>query len=109
RNVFLVYRSRVYPRITLYPYAALVRSSPDAGAGGSGGATPCGTNDDCHDGDRCTADICRPDGTCAHAGVPLCCDADSQCDDGLLDRKSTRLNSSHVKISYAVSCLKKKT
>src|SRR5690606_39840440 len=25
------------------------------------------------------------------------------------DRKSTRLNSSHVKISYAVSCLKKKT
>src|SRR5436309_12582228 len=28
---------------------------------------------------------------------------------GLLDRKSTRLNSSHVKISYAVFCLKKKT
>src|SRR5690606_42022822 len=30
-----------------------------------------------------------------HAGVPV-------------DRKSTRLNSSHVKISYAVFCLKKK-
>src|SRR5690606_40089238 len=31
-------------------------------------------------------------------------------DDGAeaLDRKSTRLNSSHVKISYAVFCLKKK-
>src|SRR5215475_980237 len=28
---------------------------------------------------------------------------------GLQDRKSTRLNSSHVKISYAVFCLKKKT
>src|SRR5690606_30915703 len=28
--------------------------------------------------------------------------------DGNLDRKSTRLNSSHVKISYAVFCLKKK-
>src|SRR5690554_7381419 len=28
--------------------------------------------------------------------------------DGLLDRKSTRLNSSHVRISYAVFCLKKK-
>src|SRR5690606_40695431 len=28
---------------------------------------------------------------------------------GKLDRKSTRLNSSHVKISYAVFCLKKKT
>src|SRR5690606_28310377 len=26
---------------------------------------------------------------------------------GILDRKSTRLNSSHVKISYAVFCLKK--
>src|SRR5699024_12287642 len=28
--------------------------------------------------------------------------------DGRLDRKSTRLNSSHVSISYAVFCLKKK-
>src|SRR5690606_39830063 len=28
---------------------------------------------------------------------------------GSRDRKSTRLNSSHVKISYAVFCLKKKT
>src|SRR5690625_5798762 len=27
---------------------------------------------------------------------------------GLVDRKSTRLNSSHVAISYAVFCLKKK-
>src|SRR5690606_42022530 len=30
-------------------------------------------------------------------------------DDAVRDRKSTRLNSSHVKISYAVFCLKKKT
>src|SRR5690349_24619607 len=28
---------------------------------------------------------------------------------GAADRKSTRLNSSHVEISYAVFCLKKKT
>src|SRR2546430_13512954 len=28
---------------------------------------------------------------------------------GFLDRKSTRLNSSHSQISYAVFCLKKKT
>src|SRR5690554_7059848 len=28
---------------------------------------------------------------------------------GIEDRKSTRLNSSHVRISYAVFCLKKKT
>src|SRR5690606_40230338 len=30
-------------------------------------------------------------------------------DSGTRDRKSTRLNSSHVKISYAVFCLKKKS
>src|SRR5699024_11827133 len=29
--------------------------------------------------------------------------------ESILDRKSTRLNSSHVSISYAVFCLKKKT
>src|SRR5690606_41016862 len=29
-------------------------------------------------------------------------------DPGFADRKSTRLNSSHVKISYAIFCLKKK-
>src|SRR3712207_7233940 len=28
--------------------------------------------------------------------------------DGVIDRKSTRLNSSHANISYAVFCLKKK-
>src|SRR2546430_7163355 len=31
-----------------------------------------------------------------------------RCEDGPLDRKSTRLNSSHSQISYAVFCLKKK-
>src|SRR5690606_41482463 len=43
------------------------------------------------------------------------CSSSSRCvgarnclDCGALDRKSTRLNSSHVKISYAVFCLKKK-
>src|SRR5436309_3917131 len=30
------------------------------------------------------------------------------CSEERVDRKSTRLNSSHVKISYAVFCLKKK-
>src|SRR6202044_4283017 len=34
--------------------------------------------------------------------------ADGNRSDGEGDRKSTRLNSSHVKISYAVFCLKKK-
>src|SRR5690606_40968699 len=36
---------------------------------------------------------------CQHLAGPV---------DDLGDRKSTRLNSSHVKISYAVFCLKKK-
>src|SRR5215475_14679707 len=37
------------------------------------------------------------------APTPRCC-----CPPMAIDRKSTRLNSSHVKISYAVFCLKKK-
>src|SRR5260221_8943648 len=41
--------------------------------------------------------IVRPPG---HAGIMLA---------GVLDRKSTRLNSSHTVISYAVFCLKKKS
>src|SRR5690606_41943887 len=38
-----------------------------------------------------------------HVGVPL-----PAVHPRAVDRKSTRLNSSHVKISYAVFCLKKK-
>src|SRR5690606_39337962 len=38
----------------------------------------------------------RPDRRCCRSAAPR------------TDRKSTRLNSSHVKISYAVFCLKKK-
>src|SRR5690606_39367553 len=34
--------------------------------------------------------------------------ASEACKSGKVDRKSTRLNSSHVKISYAVFCLKNK-
>src|SRR5438045_7118972 len=44
-------------------------------------------------GDRAAADVLVADG----AGIV-----------DLLDRKSTRLNSSHLGISYAVFCLKKK-
>src|SRR5690606_41907801 len=36
------------------------------------------------------------------------CDCPRFIRDAITDRKSTRLNSSHVKISYAVFCLKKK-
>src|SRR5690606_41185544 len=41
-----------------------------------------------------------------HPSPPSATVAASSC---VPDRKSTRLNSSHVKISYAVFCLKKKT
>src|SRR5690606_39418747 len=49
-------------------------------------------------------------------GTSLCCktqEGDTEwflvhCTARMEDRKSTRLNSSHVKISYAVFCLKKK-
>src|SRR5438445_8268978 len=34
---------------------------------------------------------------------------DGEVASGVIDRKSTRLNSSHANISYAVFCLKKKT
>src|SRR5439155_11499241 len=39
----------------------------------------------------------------------VCCKAQGLLLPEALDRKSTRLNSSHVAISYAVFCLKKKT
>src|SRR5215510_6220111 len=44
------------------------------------------------------------------APFPHCLDANTHAepDSGTSDRKSTRLNSSHVAISYAVFCLKKK-
>src|SRR5690606_2921219 len=40
--------------------------------------------------------------------TPLITASDTEGAGEMLDRKSTRLNSSHVKISYAVFCLKKK-
>src|SRR5438874_7132869 len=72
------------PRSTLFPYTTLFRSEPSGG------------------GVRRPGDIFRPDsGRPAH---PDSVRVGSHC----RDRKSTRLNSSHVEISYAVFCLKKK-
>src|SRR5436309_7825586 len=67
------------PRSTLFPYTTLFRSGKFRG--------PIATE----------IDILVK---AAHQGCHLV--------DVELDRKSTRLNSSHVKISYAVFCLKKK-
>src|SRR3712207_9492410 len=50
----------------------------------------------------CRADAARRSG--GHSPGPRC----GRTDSGGTDRKSTRLNSSHANISYAVFCLKKK-
>src|SRR2546430_8920007 len=69
------------PRSTLFPYTTLFRS-PSAGVGGSTG-------------------VGSGSGSGSHVELNAN-DARTE------DRKSTRLNSSHSQISYAVFCLKKK-
>src|SRR2546426_4775224 len=73
------------PRSTLFPYTTLFRSEILAGQLAIGM--------------RAAHQLVQP------IFLPLV--ARRGCDD--LDRKSTRLNSSHLVISYAVFCLKKKT
>src|SRR2546427_11484165 len=71
------------PRSTLFPYTTLFRSRADAGA-----RTLTGLVTGLRNGEN-----------------ELSVDAKGN---GKGDRKSTRLNSSHSQISYAVFCLKKK-
>src|SRR5690606_42011304 len=88
------------PRSTLFPYTTLFRSS------GLIDSTQC--NDP--DFRKLLSDACAKFNSVSVREI------DVQQNDvriGILfqkfkDRKSTRLNSSHVKISYAVFCLKKK-
>src|SRR5436309_11770011 len=77
------------PRSTLFPYTTLFRSVRREHRGVRGGLV-----DDVAAEQRRTND--------AGDGVHRVAHAEAA------DRKSTRLNSSHVKISYAVFCLKKK-
>src|SRR5256885_11205748 len=72
------------PRSTLFPYTTLFRSRTALGARRSAALARRGPD--------------RGPGRGARAGRPA----------HLRDRKSTRLNSSHLVISYAVFCLKKK-
>src|SRR2546428_4063400 len=79
------------PRSTLFPYTTLFRSV------GKRGPAPSAEDDPERDPDdeRRQRDRRRlPGDGCRHLAVE--------------DRKSTRLNSSHDQISYAVFCLKKK-
>src|SRR2546426_4837556 len=83
------------PRSTLFPYTTLFRSL----AGESGQ----------HHGDVRAVRASRhpaPAGTCAAVSQDGACHRPGA--DHAGDRKSTRLNSSHLVISYAVFCLKKK-
>src|SRR2546427_4832572 len=85
------------PRSTLFPYTTLFRS---LGGGADQEGAECGAADD-------DQFVGLPEGTQAAVGTEVAPDhADD--DDQESDRKSTRLNSSHSQISYAVFCLKKK-
>src|SRR3712207_7607658 len=89
------------PRSTLFPYTTLFRSE---GAGGL--RTPCALS-------SVSTASCRFDETHHLIGEPRTADVQSRASLHRLgaiheDRKSTRLNSSHANISYAVFCLKKK-
>src|SRR5688572_32130187 len=81
------------PRSTLFPYTTLFRSDPaDLDQGPPGAGCPVATAGERRDRWRAVRRA-RPLAGCLVIQ---------------LDRKSTRLNSSHSQISYAVFCLKKK-
>src|SRR3712207_7268147 len=90
------------PRSTLFPYTTLFRSVVDDVADGDAFVAPVpGHADLVHD---LTADL---EGTHPLRHQRLGPDRAARRRDRE-DRKSTRLNSSHANISYAVFCLKKK-
>src|SRR3712207_8287173 len=92
------------PRSTLVPYTTLFRSLDD---GVPPGIVLQGrVLADLHRVLSAAGDPRAPD-VARRAGGWLREQAGRIADDG--DRKSTRLNSSHANISYAVFCLKKKT
>src|SRR2546426_6167382 len=94
------------PRSTLFPYPTLFRSriggDVDASWGGiQGPARAAALRSFYHR----TVWVNDPD--CLVVRPPLT-EREAQVWASIVDRKSTRLNSSHLVISYAVFCLKKK-
>src|SRR2546429_6941873 len=85
------------PRSTLFPYTTLFRSHAD-------GTARAGCADGCGALVRHAAHGPRGQPRTPRAAVSVARQERSH----LRDRKSTRLNSSHGYISYAVFCLKKK-
>src|SRR3712207_7617958 len=90
------------PRSTLFPYTTLFRSARSS----SMMAGPMGMSPDKQGGGR--SNVVMGMGAGMGAGSGLLNELLLQMDPPP-DRKSTRLNSSHANISYAVFCLKKKT
>src|SRR3712207_8306365 len=93
------------PRSTLFPYTTLFRSRecwPAAAVGTMEGRAEAGCEALREPAWRAGADRCRRLPSAGARKLP----ADRPL---AQDRKSTRLNSSHANISYAVFCLKKKT
>src|SRR3712207_8556302 len=88
------------PRSTLFPYTTLFRSFSQRER--SSLITPCCRKPKRHFGVGWSARIAGGSATGRSA-----CDERSHRQFSI-DRKSTRLNSSHANISYAVFCLKKK-
>src|SRR3712207_7151651 len=86
------------PRSTLFPYTTLFRSDVD----GIGDVVEVPVRDQHHVEVADVLELVRT------SGVPLHPRVDENPGVRRLDRKSTRLNSSHANISYAVFCLKKK-
>src|SRR3712207_7987495 len=93
------------PRSTLFPYTTLFRSA-GVDAGDDGRAAGALESAELSRGEDHTVAGLRPIAAKRHAPF-----GDEHVDArqlGVGDRKSTRLNSSHANISYAVFCLKKK-
>src|SRR3712207_8053750 len=87
------------PRSTLFPYTTLFRSSQMA----AGWLRHLGGDDvEVRSAGSVPGDQVNPAAVAAMAEVGI------DISDQRPDRKSTRLNSSHANISYAVFCLKKK-
>src|SRR5438477_3473255 len=90
------------PRSTLFPYTTLFRSD----RGGSGELEDRG--DRACDGSSAGVRGSCTWGNTARGKEPALRIQGGSGGDANRDRKSTRLNSSHMSISYAVFCLKKK-
>src|SRR3712207_7967104 len=97
------------PRSTLFPYTPLFRSGGIGTYVRAADETDAQVGDRANDAVRVTADElrCRVVGEGGNLGLTQRARIDAaRAGVALKDRKSTRLNSSHANISYAVFCLK---